>query len=54
MKAHELTGAKLNWLIDFETTRRQRVVIGKTGPWKELLSGLPLGSVLWPLLLLHS
>ena len=39
------------WLEDFLKDRRQRVVLGDSiSDWKEVLSGIPLGSVLDPLL----
>ena len=53
LKAHGIRNGMINciekWLID----RRQRVVVdGEVSNWKSVLRGVPLGSVLGPILIL--
>ena len=48
-----INGALLNWMIDYLKDRKQRVVInGQFLDLKDILCGVPLGSILGPLLFL--
>lgn len=51
LRAYGIRGRLLAWITDWLTTREQRVVLNThSAEWKDVLSGVPQGSVLGPLL----
>ena len=53
LKAHSIGAGIIDWIEQWLTDRRQRVVVdGEVSNWKSVLSRLPQRSVLGPLLFL--
>ncbi len=51
LEAYGIGGRVLNWIEAFLTGRKQKVIVnGKGSEWEEVVSGIPQGSVLGPIL----
>ena len=52
LKAHGIRDGIIDWIEQWLTDRRSIIVDGEVSNWKSVLSGVPKGSVLGPLLFL--